>query len=139
MKYNGIGDPREHLSHYKSSMELQRASDAMHCRAFVLTLSGLALTWYNKLENGSIVNFTQLSRSFLSNLHRKMRIGKSALHLYSIRQGPNESLESYTKRFQDASLEVEGVGDEEIIRAYMHGLNKANEKLFYALIEYNPK
>ena len=42
VKYNETGDPADHLQNYRSWMELNSATNAFKCRAFVITLTGVA-------------------------------------------------------------------------------------------------
>ena len=41
-KYDGTGDLTEHFETYKSWMELNSVTNAFKCRAFVITLIGVA-------------------------------------------------------------------------------------------------
>ena len=45
-KYDGTGDPADHLENYRSWMELNSATNAFKCRAFVITLTGVARRWF---------------------------------------------------------------------------------------------
>ncbi|OMO88664.1 hypothetical protein CCACVL1_08278 [Corchorus capsularis] len=83
--YNGSTDPREHLSHYKETMQLQIVGDAILCRVFP------AATWFYRLNTDSIV-----SHGFLSISHSRIRTRKTINHLTLIEQRPNEILKSFT-------------------------------------------
>ncbi|KAL5548398.1 hypothetical protein UlMin_003629 [Ulmus minor] len=76
-------------------MELNLATNAFKCRAFVITLTGVARHWFRTLRPGTISSFRQLLESFISQfvvhkIHRKL-----ARHLYTITQRENETTESY--------------------------------------------
>ncbi|KAL5553983.1 hypothetical protein UlMin_041384 [Ulmus minor] len=47
-------------------MELNSATNAFQCRAFVITLTGIARHWFRTLRPGSVFSFRQLSESFIS-------------------------------------------------------------------------
>ncbi|KAL2472127.1 Uncharacterized protein Adt_40263 [Abeliophyllum distichum] len=64
--YTGKGDPLDHVNTYKMEMSLRRATPALICRAFHLTLSGWAKRWYNKLATGSISNWPELKRTLIN-------------------------------------------------------------------------
>ncbi|KAL2541449.1 Retrotrans gag domain-containing protein [Abeliophyllum distichum] len=51
-KYNGKGDPSDHINIYKT--KLQGQSPAVKCWNFHTTLISDAKRWYNKLKPGSI-------------------------------------------------------------------------------------
>ncbi|KAL5545680.1 hypothetical protein UlMin_005367 [Ulmus minor] len=76
-------------------MELNSATNAFKCRAFVITLTGVARRWFRTLRPGTISSFRQLSESFISQfaVHKIHR--KPARHLYTITQRENETTESY--------------------------------------------
>ncbi|OMP05785.1 Retrotransposon gag protein [Corchorus olitorius] len=69
--------------------------------------------------------------------HNRTRIGKTIDDLFCIKQGVNESIEAFTKRFSDACLEADDVTDKEAIRSYMEGVR--HEKLFLDLHRQNQK
>ncbi|KAL2542874.1 Gag-pol polyprotein [Abeliophyllum distichum] len=64
--YNDGNDPVGHLDRYTSWMELQRASDAIMCRAFPLTFGNRAMRWFKKLPQRSIRSWNDLSGQFIS-------------------------------------------------------------------------
>ncbi|OMO89052.1 Late embryogenesis abundant protein, LEA-14 [Corchorus capsularis] len=138
IKYDGTGDPQEHLSQFKELMLLQNLSEDVMCRIFPITLTGAARAWFYRIRPvDSIVNFTMLCQAFLSNFHSRTRIGKTLDDLFCIKQEVHENLETFTKRFTDACLETEDVTDKEAIRAYMEGVR--HKKLFYDLHRHKPK
>ncbi|KAL5540826.1 hypothetical protein UlMin_043796 [Ulmus minor] len=95
LKYDGTGDPAEHLETYKSWMELNSATNAFQCRAFVITLTGIARRW------------------------------KPARHLYTVRQKENESTEAFLNRFVKEEMSVKDRNDSTACGALMAGLRSA--------------
>ncbi|OMO57708.1 Retrotransposon gag protein [Corchorus olitorius] len=77
-----------------------------------------------------------LSTLFLSNFHTRQRTAKSKTYLSTIKQDWNETVENYTKRFNNTCLEVDGLEDEEAIRMYMEGLQEC--RFFWVLWENPP-
>ena len=53
---DGAKDPVNHLNTYKNQMELYGYQDPVQCRAFVITLKGPALAWFNRLPPSSITH-----------------------------------------------------------------------------------
>ena len=49
-KFDGTGDPRIHLSQYKTTMSTTKAPISVVARLFVLSLEGMAVNWYHGLE-----------------------------------------------------------------------------------------
>ncbi|KAL5539149.1 hypothetical protein UlMin_045481 [Ulmus minor] len=73
-------------------MELNSATNAFQCRAFVITLTGIARRWFRTLRPGSVFSFRQLSESFVSQFAVNKVQRKPARHLYTIRQKENEKM-----------------------------------------------
>ena len=79
----------------------------MRCRAFPITLKGLALAWFNRLPPSSISSFKELSIAFISHFIGAQAYRKPSYHLLTIKQGPQENLRSYVQRFKAESLKVD--------------------------------
>ena len=91
----GTKDPVDHMHTYKNQMELHGYQDPVQCRAFAITLKGLALAWFNMLPPTSISSFRELSIAFVSHFIGARTYRKPSYHLLSINQSPQESLRSY--------------------------------------------
>jgi hypothetical protein len=65
-KYNGSGDPQSHLEAFREHIVLHGTPDAIACRAFPLTLSGVAKDWFVGLPPKSVGTFKELGRLFLA-------------------------------------------------------------------------
>ncbi|KAL5537655.1 hypothetical protein UlMin_045801 [Ulmus minor] len=124
-KYDGTGDPADHLENYRSWMELNSATNAFKCRAFVITLTGVARRWFRTLRPGTVSSFRQLSESFISQfaVHKIHR--KPARHLYTITQRENETTESYLTRFVKEEMNVQDRSDAAASGALMAGLRNS--------------
>lgn len=55
-----------HIIRYKATMVMIGADDAIMCKAFLSTLNGTTQDWFNTLQDGTIQNFRELSKSFLA-------------------------------------------------------------------------
>ncbi|KAL5542557.1 hypothetical protein UlMin_010267 [Ulmus minor] len=124
-KYDGTGDPADHLENYRSWMELNSATNAFKCRAFVITLTGVARRWFRTLRPGTISSFRQLLESFISQfaVHKIHR--KPARHLYTITQRENETTESYLTCFVKEEMNVQDRSDAAASGALMVGLRNS--------------
>ena len=89
--FDGTKDPVDHLNTYKNQMELHGYQDLVRCRAFAITLKGLALTWFNRLPPSSISSFRELSIAFVSHFIGARTYRKLSYHLLTIKQTPQES------------------------------------------------
>ena len=68
--FDGTKDTIDHLNTYKNQMELHGYQDPVRCRAFVITLKGPTLAWFNILPPSSVSSFTELSIAFVSHFIR---------------------------------------------------------------------
>jgi len=63
--FTGMEDPPEaHLTAFHTQMMLVGGSDAMRCKLFMSTLTGMAMDWFISLLDGHIISFAQLSQLF---------------------------------------------------------------------------
>jgi len=62
--FTGIEDPEAHLTAFHTQMMLEGDSDAVRCKLFMSTLTGMAMDWFISLPEGHITSFAQLSRLF---------------------------------------------------------------------------
>ena len=104
---DGTKDPVDHLNTYKNQMELHGYQDPVQCRAFSITLKGLALACFNRLPPLSVSSFRELSIAFVSHFIGARTYRKPSYHLLSVKQSPQESLRSYVQRFNAESLKVD--------------------------------
>ena len=93
--FDGTKDPVDHLNTYKNQMELHGYQDPVRCRAFVITLKGPALAWFNRLPPSSVSSFRELSIAFVSHFIEAITYRKPSYHLLTIKQSLQESLRSY--------------------------------------------
>ena len=64
-KYDGNGDPAEHVENLHQHFSLHGTPDEIACRTFPLTLAGVAKDWFARLPTKSVDNFKDLGRLFL--------------------------------------------------------------------------
>ena len=136
--FNGIKDPIDHLNTYKNQMELHGYQDPIQCKAFAITLKGLALAWFNILPLSSISPFTELSIAFVSHFIGARTYRKPSYHLLTIKQSSQESLRSYVQRFNTESLKVDTPNEKFTITAFISGLGVQSKDLMFS-ISKNPQ
>ena len=130
-KYSGATDPADHVACFESILDLYGTSDAIKCRMFPATLIGMARSWYGSLPSQSISRFRQLRELFVGQFLANKREAKTLASLYSMTQGPSESLRSYIKRFTTAYVEVGEPNESCAIEAFRAGVS--SEHIHYAL------
>ncbi|KAK4395868.1 hypothetical protein Sango_1741100 [Sesamum angolense] len=64
IEYNGTIDPQEHLSHFENAPLLDKYTDGIKCRVFVINFAGEAQQWFNQLPSAAIGNFQEFRSLF---------------------------------------------------------------------------
>lgn len=118
-------------------MVLYTMDPSLLCKFFPITLTGLALTWYTLLPNGSIHSFAELEAKFLSHFMASRRQEKSNFHLLSITQQEGESLSAYLQRFHDGVLAVTDLEESIVVSALINGMQ--TNKLKFQFLENQVK
>jgi ribonuclease HI len=121
-KYNGSGDPQDHLEAFREHITLHGTPNEIACRAFPLTLTGVAKEWFAGLPPKSVGNFKELGRLFLTQFLATRRRKKNATCLLTLRQEKEESLKDFMLRFNREKLEVDTPDDETLLCALMQGV-----------------
>ena len=129
--YDGTKDPFDHIGAFKTILNLQQTPDEVICRSFPATLRGVARVWFSKLPASSILNFEQLSDSFVRHFIGGQRHKRPTSYLLTVRQQERESLRDYVKRFNKAVLEIDEADDQVIILTFQARLN--NPDLIFSL------
>ncbi|XP_022883682.1 uncharacterized protein LOC111400501 [Olea europaea var. sylvestris] len=122
-KYDGRDDLEKYLSAYKTHMSLRGSTPVVKCRAFHLTLSGVAEIWYNRLPPGSIRSWPEFKTTFLKRFTVSKEGEAPIQYLQDMRQTHGESLKSFLSRFTDKMLYCVQVTDHEALSTLRGGLN----------------
>jgi hypothetical protein len=130
--YDGKGDPSNHVRTFSNALLLQPASDALKCRAFPQTLSGMAQRWYSRLPPNSISSFEELSDAFINQFISGGIHEKSSASLMNVVQGKNESLRDYIKRFTDETLGITDLENKIAMVALQNGTTNLYFKMSLA-------
>ena len=84
--YDRVKNPLDHLETFKTLMHLQGVPEEIMCRAFSMTLKGLARVWFSRLTPSSINTFKELSAQFTSHFIGRHQYKRSTACLMSIKQ-----------------------------------------------------
>ena len=128
--FDGMKDPVDHLNTYKNQVELHEYQDPVRCRAFAITLKGLA--WFNRIPLASVSSFKELSISFMSHVIRARTYRKPSYHMLTVKQGPQENLRSYVQRFNSESLRVDIPDEKFAITAFIAWLGIQSKDLMFS-------
>ncbi|XP_034208290.1 uncharacterized protein LOC117621854 [Prunus dulcis] len=125
--FKGDSDPESHLRHFRSTMILYKADDALMCKVFAMTLRGAAQDWFHTLPSASIGNFKELALIFTREYTSYKTVRKHADHLFNLRKKPDESLRDYLRRFKAEKANIKGCNDQVASSAFKKGLPTEHE------------
>ena len=100
-KFDGIGDPRIHLSQYTTTMSTTKAAISVVARLFVLSLEGMAINWYHGLKKSIQADWRELCSTFLKLYEYNTKLEVSIRDLELTKQRPNESFSDLLTRFMN--------------------------------------
>ena len=122
--HDGKTDPLDHIETYRTWMNVRRASASLKCQAFPLTLTSAACQWYRSLKRGTIGSFNQLKGEFLGWFIGSKIRKKDKTHLWSLKQGNDETLKKYIDCFSEGIDLVDKFTDTDVLPTLQEGLQE---------------
>jgi len=101
--FDGKGSPNQHIYYFKSQIKNVVSNDAILAHLFISTLKGIAFEWFMKLLEGSIKNWGDLEKIFLTRFFED-DLEITMLTLLVTRQQKWESVKVFVDRFQNMAL-----------------------------------
>jgi len=121
-KYDGTGDPNDHLGVFVSAGGIERWTMPVWCHMFVQTLIGAARTWFDSLPEGEIDNFEALIDKFMKHFSQQKRHLKGKSEIHNIRRRDGERVEEFIVRYNKESLQIKGAGEDLRVSGFIHGV-----------------
>jgi hypothetical protein len=90
----------EHISQYLAQLGEVGSIDALKICLFSLPLTGTAFSWFSSLSPNSVDSWEQLEHKFLDHFYSPENELK-LLDMTSVRQGRDELVSDYIRRFRD--------------------------------------
>ncbi|XP_047165756.1 uncharacterized protein LOC124834962 [Vigna umbellata] len=109
-KYDGSGDPEEHLRSFVDAMTVYSPRENVWCRVFSLSIKGEALAWFHSLRPRTINSFATLRDMFERQFSAVRARNLTYLEFTNIKQEKGESLRAFMDRFNRTARQVKGVG-----------------------------
>jgi hypothetical protein len=118
-KYDESGDPQAHLEAFREHIILHGTPNEIACKAFPLTLRGVAKDWFTELPPKSVGTFKELGHLFLTQFLAIRKRKKSTTCLLTLCQGKKKTLKDFMLRFNKEKLEVDSPDDKTMLNALM--------------------
>ena len=96
--------------------------EAGYCQLFAENLSGNALDWFSRLEEGSISSFQQLSVAFIKHYSMLVEDEVTMADLWNTQQTRDETLKNFMTRFKTVMSKISSVEGESALNALKNGL-----------------
>jgi len=97
--FTGMEDTEAHLTVFHTQMMLVGGSDAVRCKLFMSTLTGMAMDWFISFPEGHITSFAHLSRLFREQYLANRAPAPVSYDLFDVKQYQGETLKEYISRF----------------------------------------
>jgi hypothetical protein len=104
IKFSGDDDRTtwDHISQYTAQLGEAGVYNALKVRLFSLSLTGAAFAWFSSLAPSSIISWDMLEHKFHDHFYCGS-IQLKLLDLTSVRQGRDETVSAYIKRFKETT------------------------------------
>jgi len=120
--FTGVEDPEAHLTTFHTQMMLSGGSDAVYCKLFMSTLSGIALEWFVSLRDGHFTSFQQFSKLFREQYIVNRAPPVVSYDLFDVRQNQGESLRDYLSRFGAQVVRLPSKDEDMLVHAFKKGV-----------------
>jgi len=120
--FTGVEDPEMHLIAFHTQMMLSGGSDAVYCKLFMSTLSGIALEWFVSLPDGHITSFKQFSKLFMEQYIVNRAPPVVSYDLFDVRQNQGESLRDYLGHFGAQVVRLPSKDEDIPVHAFKKGV-----------------
>lgn len=125
--YEGKSDPYMHLSHFRQVMAMYQRNEALMCILFPSSLGDLGLTWFERLQEGSIASWAQLAEAFVTKFRMNTKTPVEIDQLLSTDMGEKETLRPYNNRYWETFNQIGDFPTNLAIGQYKRGLSVGNK------------
>lgn len=122
-RFDGSGDPMVHLSLFSDVLRPMGLTRSQKLSLFGRTLSGIAVTWYAKLEDSVKRSWEDMAEAFVTQYSYNTQIEITTRDLEAMRQEPKESFSEFVSRWRaKASMMTLRPTDKDQIRMIVRNL-----------------
>ncbi|XP_052735555.1 uncharacterized protein LOC128197540 [Vigna angularis] len=122
-KYRGNTCPRGHITMYCRKMAAYVHDEKLLIHFFQESLTGMALTWYMRLESTHIYSWKDLVNAFLKQYEYNKYLTLDRLQLQNVVKKESESFREYAQRWRESAAQVEPpLSDKEMTIIFLNTL-----------------
>ncbi|XP_075645230.1 uncharacterized protein LOC142616233 [Castanea sativa] len=120
--YNGRTDLVEHANHFNQRMAVHLRNETLMCKVFPSSLGPVAIRWFDRLEEGFVSSFQELTKAFGAQFFTCSRVPHSLDSLLSLAMKEGETLKTYFDMYWKMFNEIDGDFEDVAIRTFKVGL-----------------
>ena len=105
-RYDGTADPAEFLQLYELGIEATNGDKKVRANWFPIALKDGARTWLLNLAQGTISSWDEMRTRFIANFQGTRDRPPAVSDMRRIKQQPEETLQKYIQRFNNARLKI---------------------------------
>ena len=112
----------EHVSHFNQRMVIHLRNETIMCKFFPSSLGLVAMRWFDRLEEGSMGSYEELTRAYGARFVMCNRVPNPLDSLLSMVTREGETLKTYSNRYWETFNEIDGDFENVAIRFFKVGL-----------------
>ena len=115
--HEGKTDPQDHPDVFNNQMDLLQVLSQAQCICFVVTLTATTKKWFGQIKPKTVTSWTQFSGLFMLQFQGARKYVTPLSRLASIKQGSNETLKAYVRRFNKELATIHNPQENEVLMA----------------------
>ncbi|GJN13041.1 hypothetical protein PR202_ga31374 [Eleusine coracana subsp. coracana] len=121
-KYDGQTNPREWLQLYSTVIRSARGDTLVMANYLLVRLDPAVRIWLISLPERSVTSWRDLNRKLIESFQATCNHLGNNFDPTQIKQKPDESVHDYIKKFCDKKTKIPNVPDQQIIAAFLGGI-----------------
>jgi len=120
--FTGVEDPEAHITAFHTQMMISGRTNAMHCKLFMRTFSGITLDSFISLPNGHITSFYQFSNLFREQFIVNQIPPPISFDLFDVKQYQGEPLKDFLNRFGALVVKLHTTNEAMVVHVFRCGI-----------------
>lgn len=120
--YFGKTNLVEHMSHFNQRMAIHFKNKMLMCKVFPLSLGHVAMRWYDRLKEGLISSYQEVTRAFRARFVTYSQVSRPLDSLLSMSMKEGKTLKNYSDRYCELYNEIDRDFEDVAIKTFKVGL-----------------